>query len=506
MRRDELLDSKKLTVTLRELAKLGYNYAEKITQVESFGIFHLKEPYLSIGREKILYPLEFRDVKQFYTSDVSLHVNIKPYVADSQGRYILDKIKEQVSRYSRRYNFYVNFDSTVYSNNIDDSIASISEYMKSISRSNRQSNHVVVLIARKLNENRYNLIKAQGIRYMIPTHIINLDKVDEIRRYCKSERCPGLIVYLLNNYVQLYAKAGGIPWTVGDKDSWMLRDTLIIGLAVSRIGNTGYLAGVSYALAYMGKEVRSYVYSEFFKESELDLGFLKTRGLYIPAGVVKSILSHIKDEFSTWNINRYIIFQTTVIHPDEVKGVTDVLGNNRWILSHIKDSGFIKRIYDLNSHEYSPYRGLCIVDEDSVGSNTFIRALLSSTGLINVKRIDYRTGELVEEEKRTYKQGTTPKPLELRILYGPKSDVLDEKSYIDRGIALYISRLVLLLSKLDWEAYTTWPKLPFVVKYAKRIAKILSLLYQQRGQKSIDFARDIISLLRREPRALRYIM
>lgn len=497
-----------------EISMLGYKGAKETQQVQGFKVYHIEEPYLSIGSEKIQYPLEFKDVRRFYTSNIPLQVRIKPFVADKYGDYFLEDIKRITNSHRRRYNFHVVFENPVYNYDIDKCISDMVNYMKNISQNNQQAKYIVMLIARKLYDYRFNLVKAFGVYYRIPTHIINLDKVngiiqDCIKRNRGKEGCPGFIAYMLNNYVQLYAKAGGIPWVVSDEDATMLQNTAVIGLAVSRLGDTGYLVGVSYSIAYIGKEVQSYIYGEVFKESELDIEFLKTTKLYIPARVVKNIFIHIKNFLSTWNIDKYVIFQTTIIHPDEIKGLTEVLKDDVWILTHVKESGFTKRIYDLDTEDYGPYRGTCLIDEDSLGGNGLVKALLLSTGIIRTKKYNYELHKFVEEEKRTYKPNTTPIPLELEILYNSQTGTQIgkiSKPQIDIGVALYVCRLVLLLSKLDWEAYTSWPKRPFVEKYAKRIADILSSLHMWRGGGDINSVNDLITILQKESRTLRYIM
>jgi len=405
------------------------------------------------------------------------------------------------------------FESAEYELDIDKCIGSIVDYMRNVSQGNKSNGYIVMLLARKLGDERYNQVKAYGAYYRIPTHIINLDKVGGVIKECeknnrRKEDCPGYIAYMLNNYVQLYAKSGGIPWVVSDNDASLLQNTVVVGLATSKLGNTNYIVGVSYAVAYVGKEVRSYIYSEIFEESELDIKSLETTGLYIPARVAKNIFTNIREALRAWNVNKYVIYQTTIIHPDEIRGLVDALNGNLWILVHVKESGFIKRVYDLDTEDWGPYRGLCLIDDDSVGSNRSIKALLLSTGIIKVKRYDYALKKFVEERKRkrTYKPNTTPEPLELEIFYNPQMKAPADKSQIDTGIALYTCRLALLLGKLDWEAYTSWPKIPFVQKYAKRIADILSLLYRQGDESTIKFANNLMISLRRDPRALRYIM
>jgi len=505
--------SKSLLGVIREMSELGHKGAKEVRQehIHGFKVYHVKEPYLSIGREKILYPLEFRDVRKFYTSNISLRIRVKPFIADRRGNNFLEDIKGIANKYQKRYNFYIDFENPVYEYNVDRCITYMVDYMKNVSQSNQQNKYIVMPIAGKLHDYRYNLIKAFGTYYKIPTHIINLDKVDEILRDCKRknqrrEKCPGFIAYMLNNYVQLYAKAGGIPWVVSDEDAVMLQNTAVVGLAVSKLGDTGYLVGVSYSIAYVGKEVRSYIYSEVFEETELDIESLKTTGLYIPARVVENIFIHIKNSLSAWGISKYVIFQSTIIHPDEIKGLTEVLKDNVWILAHVKETGFTKRVYDLDTNDYGPYRGTCLIDEDSLGGNGPVKALLLSTGIIRTKKYDYELQKFIEEEKRTYKPNTTPEPLELEILYSSQAETPVNKMQMDTGIALYTCRLALLLGKLDWEAYTSWPKRPFVEKYAKRIADILSSLYARGDEKSISFAKDLMAILQREVRALRYIM
>ncbi len=499
--------------TIKEISVLGYKGAKEIQQVEGFKIYHIKEPYLSIGEEKIHYPLEFRDVKKFYTSNIPLQVRIKPFIADKSGVYFHKDVTKKLTynKYRKRYNFHVIFENPVHNYNIDKCINDMIDYMKNISQNNQQNNRIVMLIARKLHDHCFNLIKAHGVYYRIPTHIINLDKVNEILQYCKEknkpkEMCPDFNAYMLNNYVQLYAKAGGIPWAVSDKDTKILHNTAIVGLAVSRLGNTEYLVGVSYSIAYIGKEVRSYVYSEVFKEAELDIDSLRTVGLYIPARIIKNILTHIKNALSAWNINKYVMFQTVIIHPNEVEGIVEALKDKVWILTHVKESGFAKRIYDLDTEDYGPYRGICLIDEDSLGDNMPIKALLSSTGIIRVKRFNYELKKMVEKGMKTYKPNTTPIPLELEILYGPSTKMLVDKPQIDVGITLYICRLILLLGKLDWEAYTSWPKIPFVEKYARRIADIFTTLYEQKDEESISFVNNLITILQKESRTLKYVM
>jgi len=75
----------------------------------------------------------------------------------------------------------------------------------------------------------------------------------------------------------------------------------------------------------------------------------------------------------------------------------------------------------------------------------------------------------------------------------------DAKIYKEPAkLAIYISRLVLLLGKLDWEACTNWPKEPFVIKYARRLAKIIARIDEETRKALLNTLTS--------PVALRFIM
>jgi len=293
---DDTGSNESLLDVVKEISMLGYKGSKEIQRIQGFTAYHVEEPYLSIGGEEILYPLEFKDVRKFYTSSIPLQIRIKPFIADKQGVSFFNDIKNIANRYQKRYNLKITFENPAYEHNIDKCINSMVDYMRNISQSNKSNEYIVMLLARKLGDDRYNRVKAYGAYYKIPTHIINLNKVDGIIKECeennqRKESCPGYIAYMLNNYVQLYAKSGGIPWVVSDNDASLLQGTVVVGLAISKLGNTNYIVGVSYAVAYIGKEVRSYIYSEIFEESELDIKFLETTGLYIPARISERLFA-----------------------------------------------------------------------------------------------------------------------------------------------------------------------------------------------------------------------
>jgi hypothetical protein len=52
---------------------------------------------------------------------------------------------------------------------------------------------------------------------------------------------------------------------------------------------------------------------------------------------------------------------------------------------------------------------------------------------------------------------------------------------------------------MDWEAYSNWPKIPFVVKYAHRIAEILA-------RANDELRKGVLEALQNRGTELRYIM
>jgi hypothetical protein len=451
---------------LLEVFKMSQGWYSIISQYGNLRVLYLKEPTILFGQgyKSTLFPRDFRSAQQFYTSSIPIHVTLK-FLYAGRDRLLLQFLQSLRLR-SKRFNFHVNLEPQL--------VQSYSELCEEILKalqgaSTRGSKDLIVggmlgpATGSKCN-NIFERTKAYSLIYSVPTHLINANKFNNIINECVNselEKCKAYESYLLNNVVQLYAKAGGIPWVPGEER--LLSGMVIVGLSTAKMkteaGNS-YIVGTAFSIAYLGREIRSYAVASLYSDGELDWDFRRSSGIYVPRRTIKELLSRIREVHE--QPSGFVIFQTPIIHPEEIKGIRDVLGHRNWILVHVKKSGFSKRIYDKNTVDWGPYRGICVIDGDYVDTfkdNGILKAVLVSTGRA---RIGYR-----EEALYT----ATPKPLELEI----RVDVRDAKYYKDPlALASYISRIVLLLGKLDWEAFTNWPKVPFVIKYAHRLAKIIA--------------------------------
>lgn len=481
----------------------------------------LAEPELDFGGGHVstYFPSDFGHVRRFYSSSQRIDAEAVFHIVDGGKVDVVGDLREFINPLTAdrgrgrgqsleaKTNFRLSL-IPITNRMYEDVI----EYIKSVSKSKRQ-NVIVGMVTKGLSDYQFAYVKAMSILHEVPTHIINLDRAEDIVNECVKEgyqlyrKCPGYRAYMLNNYVQLYAKAGGMPWVVADSCTWLIDKAVIVGVAMSKYGRE-YFIGVAYAIAYLGKEVRSFVSTETFDIGLLNAYDYKSRGLYIPREVAEKLLKAIIKDIKGYDINNFIVFQTPVIHEEEIEGLRTVLGS-KWILVHVKTSGFSKRLYDMKTNDGAPYRGVCIVDGDSLeefGSKPAVKALITSTGKILARKFDKTKGFYVFSLENTYKPGSTPKPLELEIAVDADVARNLEGSEALR-LVVHVGELILLLNKLDWESYRSWPKIPFVVKYAKRIANIISNLLESEDGGHRAIATSLVNKFKElGPRLLRYVM
>jgi hypothetical protein len=456
--------------------KVSQGWYSIISQYGNFRVLYLKEPTILFGQgyKSTLFPRDFRSAQQFYTNNILTRVTLR-FLYTREDR-LLPQFLQSLKLWSERFNFHVNLEPQL-AQSYPELCEEILKLLQGVDMRDNKDLIVGGMLGPATGtkcKDIFERTKAYSLIYRVPTHLINANKFNNIINECvsrgnvrnvddprKLEKCKAYESYLLNNIVQLYAKAGGIPWVPGEE--MLLRGVVVVGLSTARMksgaGNS-YIVGTAFSIAYLGREIRSYAVASLYSVDKLDRDFLRSSGIYVPRRTIEELLSRIREVHR--QPSRFVIFQTPIIHPEEIEGIRDVLGHRNWILVHVKRSGFSKRIYDKDTVDWGPYRGICVIDGDYIDTfkdNGILKAILVSTGRA---QIGYR-------EEALYK--ATPKPLELEI----HVDVGDAKYYKDPlALASYISRIVLLLGKLDWEAFTNWPKVPFVIKYAHRLAKIIA--------------------------------
>ncbi len=464
---------------LQEVFKVPQGWYSVIGQYGNLRVLYLKEPTILFGQgyKSTLFPRDFRLARQFYTSNTPIHVTLRFFY--TRGDRLLPQFLQSLKLQSKRFNFHVNLELQP----VQSYPELCEEILKVLQGAGTRDNKELIVggmlgpaTGSECN-NIFERTKAYSLIYHVPTHLINANKFNNIINECVSrenvrnvnnprelEKCRAYELYLLNNVVQLYAKAGGIPWVPGEEI--LLRGVVVVGLSTARMksgAGDSYIVGTAFSIAYLGREIKSYAVASLYSDGELDWDFRRSSGIYIPRRTIRELLSKIREVHG--QPSRFIIFQTPIIHPEEIEGIREVLGHRNWILVHVKRSGFSKRIYDKSTVDWGPYRGICVINSDYIDTfkdNGVLKAILVSTGRARIGN----------REEALYT--ATPKPLELEI----RVDVRDAEYYKDpQALASYISRIVLLLGKLDWEAFTNWPKVPFVIKYAHRLAKIIATVY-----------------------------
>ncbi|MCC5997662.1 MAG: hypothetical protein LM573_01150 [Thermofilum sp.] len=439
-----------------------------IDELGNFLLLQLREPKINFGSSysSFLFPREFTAIKRFYTSDEPYQATLKFFFFRDDK--IVENLLKEITQYTKWYKGF-NFTLNIEPYQVDSYSKLCDEILNALNVARHNDKVIVGGVIGYSNEdsceNFFAKAKASSLINQIATHLININKIRSMLDECKKGEnlydCNAYKAYVYNNIVQLYAKAGGIPWIPGEN---LLQNTAVIGLATARMDKE-YVVGVAFAIAFLGKEIKSFLTTSTYNLNDLDKDILKSKGIYIPRKTVEELLKRIVDSCKKWipTIRRFVIFQTPIVVQEELTGISEILRESDWFLVHVKNYGFPKRIYNTLTKDWGPYRGTYLLDKDYLGSfkdTGILKAVLVTTGRAFVR------SSWGEKEIPLYK--ATPRPIELEI-YASRIAVSDPQS-----LSIYIGRLILLLNKLDWEAYTYWPKLPFVIKYAQRVAAVIS--------------------------------
>uniref|UniRef100_A0A7C1GLZ9 Piwi domain-containing protein n=1 Tax=Thermofilum adornatum TaxID=1365176 RepID=A0A7C1GLZ9_9CREN len=462
-----------------------------IDELGNFLLLQLSEPKIlfSSSYSSFLFPREFTAIRRFYTSDEPYQATLKFFFF--KGDKIVENLLERIYKYTK-WNEGFNFTLNIQPYQVDSYSELCDKILNALDVAGQDDKVIVGGVIGYSNEgsceNLFAKAKASSLINQIATHLININKIRSMLEECKSKKgenlydCNAYKAYIYNNIVQLYAKAGGIPWIPGEN---LLQNTAVIGLATARMDRE-YVVGVAFAIAFLGKEIKSFLTTSTYNLNELDKDILKSKGIYIPRKTVEELLKGIvascKKRILT--IRRFVIFQTPIIVQEELTGISEVLRENDWFLVHVKNYGFPKRIYNTQTSDWGPYRGTYLLDKDHLDSfkdTGILKAVLATTGRAFVR------SNRGEEEIPLYK--ATPRPIELEI---HASRIAGSKPL---NLSIYIGRLILLLNKLDWEAYTYWPKLPFVIKYAQRVATIISKV-DEKTRNKLKYALSLTPELR----------
>ncbi len=419
-----------------------------------FKAYLINEPKIIFGDNvHRSLPIELLYVRRFYTYNEDMEAEYLIYYDrnDSRVRDVLERFKRGLSYWYRK----LCLNRCSVSVNPLESSDPVADALSDIKSQGRNDVIVGAVIGSRSD---FLKLKASGFLNRVKTHLLRRDKLISL-----SEDSMSFGMYILNNAVQLYAKAGGIPWMLANEPLNPLPPAdIAVGFALSKVssedeGENVYYVASSFAINIAGREVKTIAL--FTDAFTLDYEMYRTYGLYIPGRVLENVLDMVintaKHYMNIERLDRVFIYKTTVNNPEEVNTLNDKY-DLRWRLVHVGLSGFRKRAYDPNSIEGTVSRGLAIYDS---GTNEL---LLFTTGMI-----EYKKSKSTVIDKRVV---GTPIPLRVNIAM----QVTGHERYEDE--VLFTAYQLLSLEKIDWETCTNWPKETIIIKYAHRLGELMRYL------------------------------
>jgi len=313
---------------------------------------------------------------------------------------------------------------------------------------------------RVVSRSLYYQSKAHFLNLQIPIQIINTENINRFDEYKLNAIA-----------LQMYAKLGGIPWTIQTKDS--VDKEIIIGIGNSIFRNNAYQGN---------KQERIVGISTFFSAD----------GQYMMSGDIKDVpyedyfqelLDSLRDSIKTlskeyaWQENQTVRFVFHIFKPikniefEVVKELVKEFTNYKIQFAFVTISERHPYImYDKNQRgvkkwnktigEYVPFRGTNIVIDDST-------CLVQMLGI---------------KEMKTGKHGAS-NPILIRILkptsYGVEDDI---EPYLFHDLH-YITQQIFKFTYLSWRGFMPNQK-PATMLYSGLISKLLGKLRQISGWKS----------------------
>lgn len=313
---------------------------------------------------------------------------------------------------------------------------------------------------RIVSQSLYYQAKAHFLNLQIPIQIVNTENINRFDEYKLNAIA-----------LQMYAKLGGVPWTIQTKDS--VDKEIIIGIGNSIFRNN----------AYQGNEQKRIVgISTFFSAD----------GQYMMSGDIKDVpyedyfqelLDSLRDSIGTlskeyaWQNNQTVRFVFHIFKPikniefEVVKELVKEFTNYKIQFAFVTISERHPLImYDKNQRgvvkwnktigEFVPFRGTNIVIDDST-------CLVQMLGV---------------KEMKTGKHGAS-NPILIRILkptsYGVDDDI---QPYLFHDLH-YITQQIFKFTYLSWRGFMPNQK-PATMLYSGLISKLLGKLRQMPGWKS----------------------
>lgn len=261
-----------------------------------------------------------------------------------------------------------------------------------------------------------------------------------------------LIYSLWNTMTSIYAKSGGIPWTLKNTlDGTIGPIDLVIGFRFAKnqeLNGEQFIVGTASVFGCNGRW-RGFYFSEFH-----DFREMKTIGLVIPQAHMEEFLANIIRSYRRWELSEkpksVVIHKKGFFHENEINASLSMFNDyeiESYALLEVTSPRSI-RLFDDQKRSKSIPRGLTRVVTDS-------SAILCSTGL---KTYYWYRNQLKEEE---FDLGS-PKPLFINI--NVQKDCFNTP--IDSSMHIFS------LTALHWQyLFRGQSSLPVTLDYAHEVAK-----------------------------------
>lgn len=292
----------------------------------------------------------------------------------------------------------------------------------------------------------HNYVKAYAAQKNIATQFIRA-KTIESDMYCQ-------IMWAIS--LAIYVKSGRIPWVV----SGVQKDTAFagIGYSVNRIANgTNIVVGCSHIYSSDGQGLK-------YKLSKVDeVTFDRKKNPFLSEDEAYRLGLNVKELFYrsfTEMPKRVVIHKRTPFRKDEVNGLTASLFS-----AGIRDIDLLEITYEDDLKCFELNRDMTEVDGFPVR-----RGLCFPLNENTMYLYTHGIAPSVRNPNFRYFQGGKTIPLPLKIV-----------KHRGNGTMSQIAKEVLGLSKMNWNSFGLYSKLPCTIESSNEIAKIGSLLSQYEG-------------------------
>jgi len=249
-----------------------------------------------------------------------------------------------------------------------------------------------------------------------------------------------------NLAISLYAKMGGIPWTLALEppiEKEPIGADLFIGIcfvqrdAMSFVGVATVLNRFSEHMLSISSKPISYVGKQ----------------LHMTRKDIRDLVTKCLDSV-TFGVDSVVVHYATPFNKDEVAGLNDALKEvSKKAFVHI-ETETLTRLYSLNASDRNAYRGTVLIISND-------KAVLCTTGKCRILGTSTELEEEVEESETglttsfKYRGFGTPKPVGLNLI----GDLDIETA----------CRQVLALTKLRWNTTEVNIRIPATIEYARKI-------------------------------------